>query len=96
MDLFVKLLLFIIALPLILAVLAFFLPLILILIVLAFFIPSIRSYTRVQTFQRKASKPCEGEGDVCDVECTVLDSTVVDENGESGKDIHTIEAKEQN
>ena len=81
-----KLILFLLALPILIGVFIVIIPLLILLLFLSFFIPSIRFFHIMGSAPRKGSHPEDissepVEGEVLDVEYTVVDST------EAGDDV---------
>ena len=85
-----KLILFVLALPILIGVCIVIIPLLILLLFLSFFIPSIRFFHIMGSAPRKGSHPEDissepVEGEVLDVEYTVVDSTEADDDAGSGR-----------
>ena len=85
-----KLILFVLALPILIGVFIVIIPLLILLLFLSFFIPSIRFFHIMGSAPRKGSHPEDissepVEGEVLDVEYTVVDSTEADDDAGSGR-----------
>ena len=84
-----KLILFLLALPILIGVFIVIIPLLILLLFLSFFIPSIRFFHIMGSAPREGSHPEDAssepvEGEVLEAEYTVVDSTESD--GSSGTD----------
>ena len=84
-----KLILFLLALPILIGVFIVIIPLLILLLFLSFFIPSIRFFHIMGTAPRKGSHPEEAssepiEGEVLEAEYTVVDSTEADDDADAG------------
>ena len=84
-----KLILFLLALPILIGVLIIIVPLILFLLILSLFIPSIRVFRMYGSAPGRNSHPAEeasdpAKGEVLEAEYTVVDSTESDADGNSG------------
>ena len=83
-----KLILFVLALPILIGVFIVIIPLLILLLFLSFFIPSIRFFHIMGSAPRKGSHPEDlssepVEGEVLDAEYTVVDSTEADDDAGS-------------
>ena len=83
-----KLILFLLALPILIGVFIVIIPLLILLLFLSFFIPSIRFFHIMGSAPRKGSHPEDAssepvEGEVLEAEYTVVDSTEADDNANS-------------
>ena len=86
----VKLILFLLALPILIGVFIVIIPLLILLLFLSFFIPSIRFFHIMGSAPRKGSHPEDAssepvEGEVLEAEYTVVDSTEADDDAGSGR-----------
>lgn len=86
MNTLCKILLVLLALPFILVLLGILLPFLLVLLVISFFIPSVRMFHVFRSNRHGSFTPHGGEfkpqeDDTIDVECTVIESEIVDEAG---------------
>lgn len=85
-----KLILFLLALPILIGVFIVIIPLLILLLFLSFFIPSIRFFHIMGAAPRKGSHPEDissepVEGEVLEAEYTVVDSTEADDDAGSGR-----------
>ena len=85
-----KLILFVLALPILIGVFIVIIPLLILLLFLSFFIPSIRFFHIMGSAPRKGSHPDDAssepvEGEVLEAEYTVVDSTEADNDAGSGR-----------
>ena len=83
-----KLILFLLALPILIGVFIVIIPLLILLLFLSFFIPSIRFFHIMGSAPRKVSHPEDAssepvEGEVLEAEYTVVDSTETDDDAAS-------------
>ena len=83
-----KLILFLLALPILIGVFIVIIPLLILLLFLSFFIPSIRFFHIMGSAPRKGSHPDDAssepvEGEVLEAEYTVVDSTEADDDATS-------------
>ena len=83
-----KLILFLLALPILIGVFIVIIPLLILLLFLSFFIPSIRFFHIMGSAPRKGSHPDDAssepvEGEVLEAEYTVVDSTEADDDAAS-------------
>lgn len=90
MNALCKILLVLLALPFILVLLGILLPFLLVLLVISFFIPSVRMFHVFRSNQHGSFTPRDGgfkpqEDDSIDVECTVINSEIVDDPGENSR-----------
>ncbi|MBR4663965.1 MAG: hypothetical protein IKO93_08830 [Lentisphaeria bacterium] len=86
-----KLILFLLALPILIGVFIVIIPLLLLLLFLSLFIPSIRFFHIMGSAPRKSSHPDDVssepvEGEVLEAEYTVVDSTEAAGDAETGSD----------
>jgi hypothetical protein len=86
-----KLILFLLALPILIGVFIVIIPLLLLLLFLSFFIPSIRFFHIMGSAPRKGSHPDDAssepvEGEVLEAEYTVVDSTEADGDADTGSE----------
>ncbi len=86
-----KLILFLLALPILIGVFIVIIPLLILLLFLSFFIPSIRFFHIMGSAPRKGSHPEDTssepvEGEVLEAEYTVVDSTEVDGDADTGSE----------
>jgi len=84
-----KLILFLLALPILIGVVIVIIPLLLLLLFLSLFIPSIRVFHVMGSAPRKGSHPEDAssepvEGEVLEAEYTVVDSTETDGEADTG------------
>ena len=85
-----KLILFLLALPILIGAFIVIIPLLILLLFLSLFIPSIRFFHIMGSAPRKGSHPEDDpsgpvEGEVLEAEYTVVDSTETDDNAGSGR-----------
>ena len=83
-----KLILFLLALPILIGVFIVIIPLLILLLFLSFFIPSIRFFHIMGSAPRKGSHPEDAssepvEGEVLEAEYTVVDSTEAEDDAAS-------------
>ena len=83
-----KLILFLLALPILIGVFIVIIPLLILLLFLSLFIPSIRFFHIMGSAPRKGSHPDDAssepvEGEVLEAEYTVVDSTEADDDATS-------------
>ena len=84
-----KLILFLLALPILIGVVIVIIPLLLLLLFLSLFIPSVRVFHVMGSAPRKGSHPEDAssepvEGEVLEAEYTVVDSTETDGEADTG------------